>query len=122
VTDAPRKRGRPRKHPLPEAQSYDAALVEFVQATAPSPEAPARVVTIPADVGGPELDAAITALSIVLDDLIPEPRPTGRVRWKGSSGAHPRTALQVAWQCAGGIEWRHIEVVGPDAPDTEDAP
>ena len=88
-----RPRGRPRKQPLPEAQSYDAALVEFVQAyAAPLPETPA------------------------------EPVCLGRVRWKGSSGAHPRTALQVAWQCAGGIEWRHIEVVGPDAPDTEDAP
>jgi hypothetical protein len=92
MSDAPRPRGRPRKHPLPEAQAYDDALVEFVQATAPFPEVPA------------------------------EPVCTGRVRWKGSSGAHPRTALQVAWQCAGGIEWRHIEVVGPDAPDTEDAP
>ena len=53
---------------------------------------------------------------------IAEPVCLGRLRWKGSSGAHPRGALQVAWRCAGGIEWRHVEIVGPDAPDTEDAP
>ena len=89
----PRPRGRPRKHPLPDARAaYDAALVEFVVATAPPlPETPA------------------------------EPVCTGRVRWKGSSGAHPRGALQVAWQCAGGIEWRPIEFAHADAPDTEDA-
>ena len=81
MSDAPRPRGRPRKHPI-----IDAALEAQAIAEAPA-----------------------------------EPVCTGRVRWKGSSGAHPRTALQVAWQCAGGIEWRHIEVVGPDAPDTEDA-
>ena len=77
MNDAPRPRGRPRKHPLPP---------------------------MPAPAAEPS-----------------EPRCTGRVRWKGSSGAHPRGALQIAWQCAGGIEWRPLEVVGPDAPDTEDA-
>ena len=77
----PRPRGRPRKHPLPDAPPVMVAV-----------------------------------------EVIAEPACTGRVRWKGSSGAHPRGALQVAWQCAGGIEWRPIEFAHADAPDTEDAP
>ena len=103
MSDAPRKRGRPRKHPLPAVVESAPALDER--------EIPAA-----------EWHAAVVAGARALAEHVPEPQPTGRVRWKGSSGAHPRTALQVAWQCAGGIEWRHIEVVGPDAPDTEDAP
>ena len=90
--------GRPRKYTLAEARELAAeamAAAAEVMPSVPSIELPAETPS--------------------------EPRPTGRMRWKGSSGAHPRGALQVAWQCAGGIEWRHIEVVGPDAPDTEDA-
>jgi hypothetical protein len=98
MSDAQRRRGRPRKHPLPEAQ-------------------------VTADDAWAAIAAASRAdFARAMAEHVPEPACTGRVRWKGSSGAHPRTALQVAWQCAGGIEWRHIEVVGPDAPDTEDAP
>lgn len=93
----PRPRGRPRKHPLPEAGDF-------------------RVIS------AAELNAAVCATSRQIAETIAEPVCTGRLRWKGSSGAHPRGALQVAWQCAGGIEWRSIEFAHADAPDTEDAP
>lgn len=86
-----RPRGRPRKHPVPVP--VDLAPVESIE-------------------------------EAVRRELAGEPAPprcTGRLRWKGSSGAHPRGALQVAWQCAGGIEWRPIEFAHADAPDTEDA-
>jgi hypothetical protein len=88
--------GRPRKYTLAEARELAAEAMAVA----------AEVMPVPV------LD---------LPDAPAPPVCTGRMRWKGSSGAHPRGALQVAWQCAGGIEWRHIEIVGPDAPDAEDA-
>ena len=97
----PRPRGRPRKHPVPDAGDFRVI---------PAAEFNAAVV------------AGCAALANPLPETPAEPVCTGRVRWKGSSGAHPRGALQVAWQCAGGIEWRPIEFAHADAPDTEDAP